>query len=241
MTKLHEKISRAPPTQNSPVTPQGAYRDSDDIKKIQTDLTSQISGIEEKINETDTMTKTEISHLSEEIQDIRKGHEINETSTRERLDGLEKLISALSSNDSTPPPGPLSVPQPPAEEDVSDLKLFVLQTVEAAKDLVRSPLSVMFDAVRSEDFVGEDNFMTFSKVDPFSFNTTRSIIFFSSDQHQSWRGHEPGHRAVHGTSQRRLHVPAKRVRGAQGPGGALHQVCQINELKGHLMKDYIAG
>merc|ERR1712029_1003663 len=48
-------------------------------------------------------------------------------------------------------------------ESVDELKLFVLQTVEATKDLVRGPLSVVFDAVRSEDFIGEDNTLTFSK------------------------------------------------------------------------------
>lgn len=165
MAKIQDKMSQSPQAQNiANVSPQGLC--DSDIRKIETDLTVKISGIEERINETDSKTQAKISELCDGIQDIRKAQEINESSTRDKISHLEQLISAHPSKEATEvslPSAPITK-QPPAQEDDSDLKLFVLQTVEATKDLVRSPLSVIFDAVRSEDFVGEDNFLTFSKV-----------------------------------------------------------------------------
>ena len=162
MAKIQDKMSKSPQAQNiANVSPQGLC--DSDIRKIETDLTFKISGIEERINETDSKTQANICELSDGIQDIRKAQEINESSTRDKITHLEQLISAHQSNEASLPSAPITK-QPPVQEDDNDLKLFVLQTVEATKDLVRSPLSVIFDAVRSEDFVGEDNFLTFSKV-----------------------------------------------------------------------------
>ena len=166
MAKIQDKMSQSHQAQNiANVSPQGLC--DSDIRKIETDLTFKISGMEERINETDSNTQAKICELSDGIQDIRKAQEINEASTRDKISHLEQqLISAPPSHEVTeasPPSAPITK-QPPAQEDDNDLKLFVLQTVEATKDLVRSPLSVIFDAVRSEDFVGEDNFLTFSKV-----------------------------------------------------------------------------
>ena len=162
MAKIQDKMSQSPKAENiANVSPQGLC--DSDIRKIETDLTFKISGIEERINETDSKTRKEICELSDGIKDIRKAHEMNESSTKDKIAHLEMLISAIPNNEASPPPAPITKQQP-AQEDESDLKLFVLQTVEATKDLVRNPLSVIFDAVRSEDFVGEDNFLTFSKV-----------------------------------------------------------------------------
>ena len=162
MAKIQDKMSQSPKAQNiANVSPQGLC--DSDIRKIETDLTFKISGIEERINETDSKTRKEMCELSDGIKEIRKAHEMNESLTREEIAHLEMLISALPNNEATPPTAPITKQQP-AQGDDSDLKLFVLQTVEATKDLVRNPLSVIFDAVRSEDFVGEDNFLTFSKV-----------------------------------------------------------------------------
>ena len=162
MAKIQDKMSQSPKAQNiANVSPQGLC--DSDIRKIETDLTFKISGIEERIKETDSKTNIEMCELSDGIKEIRKAHEMNESSTRDKIAHLEMLVSALPNNEASPPPAPITK-QPPAQEDDSDLKLFVLQTVEATKELVRSPLSVIFDAVRSEDFVGEDNFLTFSKV-----------------------------------------------------------------------------
>ena len=168
MAKLQDKMSQSPQAQNVSSQPQHGLCDSD-IRKIETDLTFKISEIDERMTETDSKMKTEIGHLREENQDIRKAQQSNESSTEEKFHHLENLISAQPNVEAFPPPAPLAK-QPPAQEDDSDLKLFVLQTVEATKDLVRGPLSVIFDAVRSEDFVGEDNFLTFSKVNGLTMN-----------------------------------------------------------------------
>ena len=50
-----------------------------------------------------------------------------------------------------------------SKDDIESLKSFVSERVAGMKDLVSGPLSVIFDAIRSDDFVGEDNFLTFSK------------------------------------------------------------------------------
>ena len=50
-----------------------------------------------------------------------------------------------------------------SKDDIESLKTFVSERVAGMKDLVSGPLSVIFDAIRSDDFVGEDNFLTFSK------------------------------------------------------------------------------
>ena len=194
MAKIQDKMSQSPQAQNiANVSPQGLC--DSDIRKIETDLTFKISGMEERINETDSNTRAKICELSDGIQDIRKAQEINESSTRDKITHLEQqLISAPPSNEATevsPPSAPITK-QPPAQEDENDLKLFVLQTVEATKDLVRSPLSVIFDAVRSEDFVGEDNFLTFSKVRTLTFLLTYyidnciCIEFFCIRQTLTW-------------------------------------------------------
>ena len=165
MAKLQDKMSQSPQAQNvANVSPQPQHGLCDsDIRKIETDLTFKISEIEERMTETESKMKTEMGQLSEGIQDIRNAQQSNESSTEEKFHHLEKLVSAQPNVEARPPPAPLTK-QPPEQEDDNDLKLFVLQTVEATKDLVRGPLSVIFDAVRSEDFVGEDNFLTFSKV-----------------------------------------------------------------------------
>ena len=179
MAKLQDKMSQSPKAQNvanvSP-QPQDGLCDSD-IRKIETDLTFKISEVEEIMTETDSKMKTEMSQLREGIQDILMAQQSNESSTTDKFHHLEKLISAQPNVEaSCPPPAPVTK-QPPAREDDNDLKLFVLQTVEATKDLVRGPLSVIFDAVRSEDFVGEDNFLTFSKVNALTMNKIVSILY----------------------------------------------------------------
>ena len=50
-----------------------------------------------------------------------------------------------------------------SKQEIESLRSFVSERVAGMKDLVSGPLSVIFDAIRSDDFVGEDNFLTFSK------------------------------------------------------------------------------
>ena len=172
MAKLQDKMSQSPQSQNvANVSPQPQHGLCDsDIRKIETDLTFKISDIEERMTETDSKMKTEMSQLREGIQDIRIAQQSNDSSTTDKFHHLEKLISAQPNVEASCPPLAPVTKQPPAREDDNDLKLFVLQTVEATKDLVRGPLSVIFDAVRSEDFVGEDNFLPFSKVNALTMN-----------------------------------------------------------------------
>ena len=47
---------------------------------------------------------------------------------------------------------------------VDELKNKVESSIATMKSLVFSPLSVMFDAVRSEDWLGEDNYLPFTKL-----------------------------------------------------------------------------
>ena len=100
---------------------------------------------------------------------------------RGRVDQLEDITGELAEKleTSQSPPSPPSVQQPqtpPAQEEqttaavvleskdeIESLKSFVSERVAGMKDLVSGPLSVIFDAIRSDDFVGEDNFLTFSK------------------------------------------------------------------------------
>ena len=63
MAKIQDKISQSPPqAQNiANVSPQGLC--DSDIRKIETDLTFKISGIEERINETDAKTQAKVCEL----------------------------------------------------------------------------------------------------------------------------------------------------------------------------------
>ena len=113
---------------------------------------------------------------------------------RGRLEQLERITRELAEKQEASPtlPSPPSDQQqqiPPAKEEqsetetvteskgeIEELKRFVSERVAGMKDLVSGPLSVIFDAVRSDDFVGEDNFLTFSKaavyriIESFKFN-----------------------------------------------------------------------
>ena len=101
--------------------------------------------------------------------------ELLEQITRELAEKQENIVAPPSPS----PPSPPSDQQQssPVEEkqitttatvmeskdDIESLKSFVSERVAGMKDLVSGPLSVIFDAIRSDDFVGEDNFLTFSK------------------------------------------------------------------------------
>ena len=67
-----------------------------------------------------------------------------------------------------------------AGEVIESLKCYLTEKITAVKDLVSGPLSVVFDAIRSDDFVGEDNFLTFSKAMQFIKCTSGLLLLTSS-------------------------------------------------------------
>ena len=64
MAKIQDKMSQSPQAQNiANVSPQPQGLCDSDIRKIETDLTFKISGIEERINETDAKTQAKVCEL----------------------------------------------------------------------------------------------------------------------------------------------------------------------------------
>ena len=108
-----------------------------------------------------------------------------------RIDQMEQITSQLAetqhSQPSLPPPPPQDIPPErevihdtkESKDDIESMKSFVSEKVASMKDLVSGPLSVIFDAVRSDDFVGEDNFLTYSKA--AIYHIIQLNILFSSN------------------------------------------------------------
>ena len=145
--------------------------DNDQLKKLESDISSRISDVVNRVSEIDKNNKIVVDELDNKIQTIIKSQEAAEISHKQESEEIQQKLQRLSTTKpdtivSSAPvlSPPVSHPSEHSQESVDELKLFVLQTVEATKDLVRAPLSVVFDAVRSEDFIGEDNTLTFSKV-----------------------------------------------------------------------------
>ena len=146
MTKLQARapVAAAPAPPPAPVT--GGVAE-ERLVSLEQEVRRELGGVAARLDQADTR--------------LAAAQEAD-TRTRAQLQELLSRPAPAQDTRATPPPPP-PAPCPAPQEDVSELKMFVLQTVEAAKDLVRAPLSVVFDAVRSEDFIGEDNYLTFSK------------------------------------------------------------------------------
>ena len=151
MTKLQARAPLAAAAPAPPPAPVTVGVAEERLVSLEQEVRRELGGVAARLDQADTRLAA-----------------AQEADTRTRAQ-LQELLSrpapapAQDTRATPPPPAPAPAPCPPPQEDVSELKMFVLQTVEAAKDLVRAPLSVVFDAVRSEDFIGEDNYLTFSK------------------------------------------------------------------------------
>ena len=151
-----------------PSSPQPASTNNncdDLVKRLETDVSRQVKEVLDKVEAIERDNETAHKNIDDRFDNLKSSLEESEKKTFDKIKSLEESFNsapatATSSSDSVEHQKSVTRPV----EDVDDLKLFVLQTVEATKDLVRGPLSVVFDGVRSEDFVGEDNYLTFSKV-----------------------------------------------------------------------------
>ena len=76
-----------------------------------------------------------------------------------KLINLKTPVEAVPMQDSPPVEG-----QEQLAEQVEQLKLKVDSSISSMKSLVFAPLSVIFDAVRSEDWVGEDGWLPYTKL-----------------------------------------------------------------------------
>ena len=170
--QLSETVSKqkSPTAQTTAPQPQPVQNNNncDDIKeRIKTEVETKVISILEKMESNQREAKVTQETIESQVEALKTSQVQFENTTKQKLKTLEESLASntplpvpASNGNSSPDTTNMSAPT----EDVDDLKLFVLQTVEATKDLVRGPLSVVFDAVRSEDFVGEDSFLTFSKV-----------------------------------------------------------------------------
>ena len=76
-----------------------------------------------------------------------------------KLSNLKNPVEAVPVQDSPP-----VEEQEPLAELVEQLKLKVDSSISSMKSLVFAPLSVIFDAVRSEDGIGEDGWLPYTKL-----------------------------------------------------------------------------
>ena len=141
--------------------------------------------MEERISQAEGQVRPETNNqeIQDKLQTVISRCEASEQDHREVRQKVEKLeemrtqlreLEQRLSDLNTQPvdtPGPVSETQPApvldSKDDLESVKSFVTEKLSGMKDLVSGPLSVVFDAVRSDDFVGEDNFLTFSKANQF--------------------------------------------------------------------------
>jgi len=125
--------------------------------------------MEEKWNEDQQsmiLVSGEIKTLSASHQTLTTNQDLLSTSTKTELAELANKLSNLKLPAETVP----ILESPPVEgqedlgEQVEQLKLKVESSISSMKSLVFAPLSVIFDAVRSEDWVGDDKYLTFTKL-----------------------------------------------------------------------------
>ena len=125
--------------------------------------------MEEKWNEDQQsmiLVSGEIKTISASHQTLTTNQDLLSTSTKTELAELANKLSNLKLPAETVP----SLDSPPVEgqedlgEQVEQLKLKVESSISSMKSLVFAPLSVIFDAVRSEDWVGDDKYLTFTKL-----------------------------------------------------------------------------
>ena len=150
--KLEERLSQT----QSEVRPEKSLS-----KEIQDTLEAVISRCEtsEKNQKEASACLQTVSQKVENLEEIRK----QITELEQKLSNLNQPIdnTTFRKNEHE------QASKLDSKDDLESVKCFVTEKLSDMKDLVSGPLSVVFDAIRSDDFVGEDNFLTFSKANQF--------------------------------------------------------------------------
>ena len=152
--------------------------------KLQAKLQAALQGLQSRCDEGDQKQKQaldgletlrgRVGQLEQITRDLAEKQEINSTLPSPPSDQQQ---TAPVQEEKIPPTTSTPTSTTVMEDDIESLKSFVSESVAGMKDLVSGPLSVIFDAVRSDDFLGEDNFLTFSKAAVYQ-------MFANSNQYQ---------------------------------------------------------
>jgi len=147
--------------------------DTSDNDKVEQVINDRIDALEKRIEEKIKEDKNSIELVSEETKGIVSSFESLAAKQENLSNSIKADIAELANKICTTPASP-----PPGDTDTSidtsagidltgqveELKTKVDSSIATMKSLVFSPLSVIFDAVRSEDWVGEDNYLPFTKL-----------------------------------------------------------------------------
>ena len=151
---LEERLGQS----QSQVTPETSQNIGPEIQeKLQT-VISQCQASEHQHREAFDRIQS-VSNKVENLEDMRS--QITELEQKISKINTQNIETSTTDKDNVP------TCKLDSEDDIETLKCFVKEKVAGMKDLVSGPLSVVFDAIRSDDFVGEDNFLTFSKANQF--------------------------------------------------------------------------
>ena len=147
--------------------------DTSDNDKVEQVINDRIDALEKRIEEKIKEDKNSIELVSEETKGIVSSFESLAAKQENLSNSIKADIAELANKICTTP-----APPQPGDTDtaidtsagidltgqVEELKTKVDSSIATMKSLVFSPLSVIFDAVRSEDWVGEDNYLPFTKL-----------------------------------------------------------------------------
>jgi len=150
-----------------------------DNTQLEKKLTIRIENMEERLEDKAKADDQCISTFSGEIKSVASSYQIlasdlaaHTSSTKAELVDIAKKLScvnthqveALPSIVETQQDQELGTQDQDLVEQVEQLKLKVDSGISSMKDLVFAPLSVIFDAVRSEDWVGQDGWLPYTKL-----------------------------------------------------------------------------
>lgn len=108
----------------------------------------------------------EIKMVENSYQTLATTQDLLSTATKTELADLASKLSNLKTPDVAVPmqENPPMEGQEQLAEQLEQLKLKVDSSISSMKSLVFAPLSVIFDAVRSEDWAGEDGWLPYTKL-----------------------------------------------------------------------------
>ncbi|XP_023345096.1 uncharacterized protein LOC111714261 [Eurytemora carolleeae] len=173
MEYLKELVKGGSIPKSAPAAPVQVQTVSSPQDGLEERLTSKIVNLEssfdkfkDEMNTKENESKTRIDSLTSSLESLV-------TRQSEHEDRFEKAFSNLST---APAPAPAAQSEPESSscdisaapvdisEQLDTIKESLTGQVAACRALVASPLSVIFDAVRSEDWIGQDNFLPFTKL-----------------------------------------------------------------------------
>jgi len=137
--------------------------------QVEAALNTRIDTLQQRMEDRRKEEEESISLVSEEVKVIAAKADMLSSSTKAELTELASKIPALLTHAETTSSGSVAAAAEEEEkgqlaEQVEELKVKVESSISSMKSLVFSPLSVMFDAVRSEEWVGEDSYLPFTKL-----------------------------------------------------------------------------